>query len=216
MKVLDNGTFGLPVPRFPSFDSEMLVVQYVSRVIGSSSEWTNSTSFLQSIGLVPADVYSGNVSQSVFGSCYCNLGLIGPPDCEPVSSDCMGTWSPLSMMGGQQWIDLEFDQRVMLSQVRVLFCFLCFLCFWVVNVSSSSLSSAQSIAHAEVCMYVCNWTACGNLNPLPICIECVSISPRVVSSVANVLPDIRLSLQHRLFFNFLAHRLSCTSRPVGK
>ena len=56
--------------------------------------------------------------QSVFGACYCSLGIIGPADCPVTNADCSGSWNTLLTNQGYQHIDVKFAEAVYVSQVQ--------------------------------------------------------------------------------------------------
>lgn len=116
-----NGSRGPPVPKAPTAMSETLVSQWVHEVVGMSSEWTTSESQLELVNMTMAEILGGTADQSVYGACYCALGVLGPPDCSPENYDCAYTWAAVDLNCGKQYLDLKFQQAVIASQVCVFF-----------------------------------------------------------------------------------------------
>jgi hypothetical protein len=111
---------GPPVSKLPTLASQTPIVQYASRVVRVSSEWTVTDAYLESINATLDDVYAGRIPQSEFGSCYCSLGILGPPDCDTVMRDCATTWAPEELNQGVQYVDLQYEQAVIVNQVQVM------------------------------------------------------------------------------------------------
>ncbi len=62
-----NGSIGGPIVSTSSLESEVILAQWVSSVVGFSSEWTVTEDFLASIGATRQSVLAGNVSQVCIG-----------------------------------------------------------------------------------------------------------------------------------------------------
>jgi hypothetical protein len=115
-----NSKIGPPVSQLPTLASQTPIIQYASRVLRVSSEWTVTEAYLASINATLDDVYAGRVPQAEFGSCYCSLGILGPPDCDTVMRDCATTWAPAELNQGVQYVDLQYEKAVIVNQVQVI------------------------------------------------------------------------------------------------
>ncbi len=61
--VWPNGTIGLPILTLSTYASETVISQWVSEVVGFSSEWQDTAAYLASVNVTMEEVRRGTVSQ---------------------------------------------------------------------------------------------------------------------------------------------------------